>query len=33
MNQSASLHVLLIEDELDIARNIAEFMEQKGHVF
>lgn len=28
-----SLHVLLIEDQLSIAKNIAEFMEQKGHVF
>lgn len=33
MTQSTSLHVLLIEDELNIARNIAEYMEQRGHVF
>lgn len=33
MTQSTSLHVLLIEDQLSIAKNIAEYMEQKGHVF
>ena len=33
MSQSSSLHVLLIEDQLNIAKNIAEYMEQKGHVF
>lgn len=27
------LHILLIEDELNIARNIAQYMELKGHVF
>lgn len=32
MTQSSSLHMLLIEDQLSIARNIAEYMEQKGHV-
>lgn len=30
---SSALHVLLIEDQLNIAKNIAEYMEQKGHVF
>lgn len=29
----SSLHVLLIEDEANIAKNIAEYMELKGHVF
>ncbi|WP_088329106.1 response regulator transcription factor [Lacimicrobium sp. SS2-24] len=33
MSQSNSLHILLVEDEQNIARNIAEYMEQKGHVF
>lgn len=33
MNQSIALHVLLIEDESSIAKNIAEYMEQKGHIF
>lgn len=33
MTQSSALNVLLIEDELSIAKNIAEYMEQKGHVF
>ncbi|MFC3093268.1 DNA-binding response regulator [Alteromonas sediminis] len=28
-----SLHVLLVEDQQNIARNIAEYMEQRGHVF
>lgn len=27
------LHILLVEDQQNIARNIAEYMEQKGHVF
>jgi len=31
-NQSASLHVLLVEDQLSIAQNISDYMEQKGHV-
>lgn len=33
MSQLTSLQVLLIEDQLSIAKNIAEYMEQKGHVF
>jgi DNA-binding response OmpR family regulator len=33
MTQSLPLQVLLIEDQLSIAKNIAEYMEQKGHVF
>ncbi|MEO9943771.1 MAG: response regulator transcription factor [Paraglaciecola sp.] len=33
MTESAELHVLLIEDESSIAKNIAEYMEQKGHIF
>lgn len=33
MTNSTSLHVLLIEDQHNIAKNIAEYMEQKGHVF
>lgn len=32
-NQKTALHVLLVEDQLSIARNIAEYMEAKGHVF
>lgn len=32
MTQSSSLNILLVEDELSIAKNIAEYMEQKGHV-
>lgn len=33
MTKSNSLHVLLVEDQHNIAKNIAEYMEQKGHVF
>ncbi|XOV80386.1 MAG: response regulator transcription factor [Aestuariibacter sp.] len=33
MTQTTSLHILLIEDQLSIATNIAEYMEQKGHIF
>lgn len=33
MTTSTSLHILLVEDQPNIARNIAEYMEQKGHVF
>lgn len=33
MTQPSFLHVLLIEDQLSIANNIAEYMEQKGHIF
>lgn len=33
MTKSASLQVLLVEDQQNIAINIAQFMEQKGHVF
>lgn len=32
-NKTTSLHVLLVEDQLSIAKNIAEYMEAKGHVF
>ena len=31
MPQSTSLHILLVEDQISIAKNIAEYMEQKGH--
>ncbi|MGB0936673.1 MAG: response regulator transcription factor [Colwellia sp.] len=31
-NQAASLHILLVEDQVSIAQNIAEYMEAKGHV-
>lgn len=33
MTQPTSLQVLLVEDQLSIAGNIADYMEQKGHVF
>ncbi|MDG1123135.1 MAG: response regulator transcription factor [Glaciecola sp.] len=33
MTESNSLQVLLVEDEANIAKNIAEYMEHKGHVF
>lgn len=33
MTKSNGLHVLLIEDEANIAKNIAEYMEHKGHIF
>ena len=33
MNKPAALQVLLIEDELSIAKNIASYMEQNGHLF
>lgn len=32
-NQTTSLYVLLVEDQLNIARNISDYMEAKGHVF
>jgi len=32
-NQTTSLNVLLVEDQLSIAQNIADYMEAKGHVF
>ncbi|MCC2605680.1 response regulator transcription factor [Planctobacterium marinum] len=32
MTQAPSLHILIVEDQLSIARNIAEFLEHKGHV-
>ena len=31
--QSTSLYILLVEDQLNIVRNIADYMEAKGHVF
>jgi DNA-binding response OmpR family regulator len=31
--KSISLSVLLVEDQLSVARNISEYMESKGHVF
>lgn len=31
--QETSLNVLLVEDQLSIAQNIAEYMEAKGHIF
>lgn len=33
MIESSGLHVLLVEDEANIAKNIAEYMEHKGHFF
>ena len=33
MTEPNGLHVLLVEDEANIAKNIAEYMEQKGHIF
>lgn len=33
MTESKGLHVLLVEDEANIAKNIAEYMEHKGHIF
>lgn len=32
-NKPISLSVLLVEDQRSVAQNIAEFMEEKGHVF
>ena len=32
-NQTTSLYVLLVEDQLNIARNISDYMEAKGHIF
>ncbi|GFD89696.1 DNA-binding response regulator [Tenacibaculum sp. KUL152] len=32
MTMSKGLHILLIEDEVSIAKNIAQYMEHKGHV-
>jgi len=32
-NPTTSLYVLLVEDQLNIARNISDYMEAKGHVF
>ena len=31
--KTASLYVLLVEDQRNIARNIADYMEEKGHIF
>ena len=31
--KTTSLYVLLVEDQLNIARNIADYMEEKGHIF
>lgn len=33
MTMSKGLHILLVEDEVNIAKNIAQYMEHKGHVF
>ncbi|WP_281557345.1 response regulator transcription factor [Thalassomonas sp. RHCl1] len=33
MTNQTSLYVLLVEDQVNIARNISEYMEAKGHVF
>ncbi|WP_338291896.1 response regulator transcription factor [Planctobacterium marinum] len=33
MTSSPAMHVLLVEDQLSIASNIAEYMEAKGYVF
>lgn len=33
MTMPRGLHILLVEDELNIAKNIAQYMERKGHVF
>lgn len=33
MTKPGALQVLLIEDQLSIAKNIASYMEQKGHIF
>lgn len=33
VNSTATLQILLVEDQANIARNIAEYMETKGHVF
>lgn len=33
MTQSQPLHILLVEDQHNIAANIAQYMEQHGHVF
>ena len=32
-SDDASLQILLVEDQVNIARNVAEYMEAKGHVF
>ncbi|MGQ8365476.1 response regulator transcription factor [Glaciecola sp. 1036] len=32
MTELNSLHILLVEDQIDIAKNIAQFLEQKGHI-
>lgn len=32
-DQAISLNVLLVEDQQSIARNISEYMEEKGHIF
>jgi len=32
-NPTTSLYVLLVEDQVNIARNISDYMEAKGHVF
>jgi len=31
-HQTAPLHMLLVEDQLSIAQNIADYMEEKGHI-
>ncbi len=33
VSKQAALHILLVEDELSIAKNISEYMEHKGHIF
>ncbi|WDE09552.1 response regulator transcription factor [Thalassomonas haliotis] len=33
MTNQTSLYVLLVEDQVNIARNISDYMEAKGHVF
>ncbi|WP_284218316.1 response regulator transcription factor [Agaribacter marinus] len=33
LSKQAALHILLVEDELSIAKNIAEYMEHKGYIF
>jgi DNA-binding response OmpR family regulator len=33
VSNNTSLQILLVEDQINIARNVAEYMEAKGHVF
>jgi DNA-binding response OmpR family regulator len=33
VSKNTSLHILLVEDQLSIASNIADYMESKGHIF